>query len=205
VEEGVDLRAQTLADWSRHAHQFAGEFVEGLASAVAQACPRTQGPPPLGGAVKASGEGAPPEGRRLNLQGHSLQVAGGRGTSGGTFGLAVPQVPAHTATDKRGQRDLVSQTTTRLFIDPDVRWQGQPTPREPHDHTVLAKGADQAREGHRRDVADHHPQPQTQPAMRRHEGSTGHRWAPLAVTPDAMRQGSLVIPGVVFSLENNRL
>ncbi len=73
----------------------------------------------------------------------------------GTFGVAVTQVPDHTATDNRGQTHLGSQTTTMLFIGQDVRRQRQPTPREYHDHTVLAKGADQAIEGHGRDVADH--------------------------------------------------
>src|SRR5439155_1160587 len=31
VQEGVELRAQTFAYWSRQAHQFAWEFVEGMA------------------------------------------------------------------------------------------------------------------------------------------------------------------------------
>ena len=34
VEEGVELRAQPLADRSRHAHQFAGEFVECIVHGV---------------------------------------------------------------------------------------------------------------------------------------------------------------------------
>src|SRR5712691_6837168 len=120
VQEGVELRAQTLADWSRHAHQFAWEFVEGMAQAVAQARPRKQGPHTLGRAVKAIGEGTPHAVRRLNLKGRSLKVTIGRGKSGGTFGRAVAQMPEHAATDNRGQIHLVGQTLAVLFIGQDI-------------------------------------------------------------------------------------
>src|SRR5713226_10253061 len=107
-----------------------------------QSSPRKQGLHTAGGAVEAIGEGTPHLVRWLMLEGSALIRTIGLREGCCTCGVAVPQVPDHAATDHRGQIHLVSQTTTMLFIGQDVRRQRQPTPREYHDHTVLAKGAD---------------------------------------------------------------
>src|SRR6266568_1507769 len=118
----VELRTQPLAHWSRHAHQFARQLIEGVAQAIAQASSWKQRPHTAGGAVKAIGEGALYLVRRLNLKGRVLKVAIGRGKGGGTLGLTVPQMPEHTAADDGGQIHLARETVAVLFIGQDMHW-----------------------------------------------------------------------------------
>src|SRR3989442_13718289 len=61
------------------------------------------------------------------LKGSLLELAIGRGEGGGTFGVAVPQVPEHTATDNGRQIDPIGETATVFLIGQKVCRQRQAT------------------------------------------------------------------------------
>ena len=66
VEQGVELRAQGLADRGRDGHKFLRELIERVAQTVTEACTREQRPHTLDGAVEAIGQDASdPIGRLL--------------------------------------------------------------------------------------------------------------------------------------------
>ena len=75
-----------------------------------------------------------------------------------------------------------------LFIGQEIGGQGQPTPREHRHQTLVAERTDQAIEGHRRDMADHRAQFQTEAAVRGQQGITGHLRAHLAIAQDEVRE-----------------
>ena len=59
IEQGVELRAQGLADRGRARRQFLRELIDGMAQAVAEACPREQRPHTTGRTIEAIGEDPP--------------------------------------------------------------------------------------------------------------------------------------------------
>src|SRR5262249_7648671 len=81
-------------------------------------------------------------------KGSLLELAIGRGEGGGTFGVAVPQVPEHTATDHGGQIDPIGETATVFLIGQKVCRQRQATLDQYRDQAVVSQGTDQAIEGH---------------------------------------------------------
>src|SRR5712691_6352847 len=88
------------------------------------------------------------------LKGSLLELAIGRGEGGGTFGVAVPQVPEHTATDNGRQIDPIGETATVFLIGQKVCLQRQATLDQYRDQAVLSQGTDQAIKGHGGDMAD---------------------------------------------------
>src|SRR5256886_17621907 len=88
------------------------------------------------------------------LKGSLLELAIGRGEGGGTFGVAVPQVPEHTATDNGRQIDPIGETATVFLIGQKVCRQRQATLVQYLDQAVLSQGTDQAIKGHGGDMAD---------------------------------------------------
>src|SRR2546427_3182912 len=127
VQQGVELRAYTLAHRGRDADQLVRELVERVAQAGAQRRPRKQGPHTFGGAVEAIGEGTPDTVRRLMRKGCALKRAVGRGKGHRAFGGAIAEMPNDTTADDRGQIDLVGATVAVLFIGEEGAWQRQPT------------------------------------------------------------------------------
>src|SRR5215510_7360658 len=98
------------------------------------------------------------------LKGSLLELAIGRGEGGGTFGVAVPQVPDHPATDNGGQIDPIGETATVFLIGQNVCRQRQATLDQYRDQAVLSQGTDQVIEGHGGDIASGTPF-QTEAAM----------------------------------------
>src|SRR5215475_1638057 len=88
------------------------------------------------------------------LKGSLLELAIGRGEGSSTFGVAVPQVPEHPATDNGGQIDPIGATATVFLIGQNVCRQRQATLDQYRDQAVVSQGADQAIEGHGGDMAD---------------------------------------------------
>jgi hypothetical protein len=81
-----------------------------------------------------------------------LLIRPGKGRRTGVFGVA--QMPEYTATDNRGQIHLFGETVAMLFISQEIGGEGQTTPGQNRYYTLVAEGADQAIEGHRRDMTD---------------------------------------------------
>jgi hypothetical protein len=148
VEQRVELGAQHLADRGRDGRQFLRELDERMAEAVAQAHPRKQGPQTPGGAVEAIGQDASDPVRRLLVECRASKLAIGLSQSGGTGVLGISQMPDHPATDNRRQIHLVDETVTMLLVGHEVGGEGQPTPRQHSDQTVVAECADEAIERH---------------------------------------------------------
>ena len=69
----------------------------------------------LGGAVEAIGEGAFDSIGRLLVERRTLEHLIGRSKGGRTGLCRIAQVPDDTATDNRGQIDLVGETATLLL------------------------------------------------------------------------------------------
>src|SRR4029434_10433934 len=105
--------------------------------------------------------------RRLLLERRLLKLAVRLGKSRRTGGLRVGQVPEDTATDNGGERDLVGETATVLFIGQKIGGEWQPTPGEHRDQTLAPKRTDEAIERHGREMVEDGAQCQTEPAMRR--------------------------------------
>ena len=162
--------------------------MERVAEAVAQARPRKERPHTLGGAVKAIGEDPFDPIRRLLLGGRALKLAIGLGKGRRTGLLGVAQMPEHAATDNRGQIHLLRETAAVLFIGQEIDGQGQPTPGQHGDQTLVAKRTDEAIERHGRDMVEHRAQLQTEAAMRGQQGIAGHLRAHLAIAQDEVRE-----------------
>jgi hypothetical protein len=173
---------QGLAHGGGDRRPWPGELGERLAEAVAQARAREPRPQTLGGAIEAIGEDPFDPVRRLLLGCGALKLSIGLGEGGGTSVLGVAQVPDDTTMDNRGQRHLVGETVTMLLISEEIHRQGQTTSDHARHYTLLAEGADQALEGHRRDRADHRAQLQTQAAMGGQQGIASDLGSHLAVT-----------------------
>ena len=182
--QGVELRAQALADRRRDRRQFCGELGERVAQAVAQARARQERPPTLGGAVEAIGEDPLDPVRRLLLASHALQRAIGRGQGRGTGVLGIAQRPEHPATDQRGPVHVGRETVTRLLVCQAVGGQRPPTPRQHSDQTVLAACANEALERPGRDLGDHRPARQPEPTVGGQQGIAGHLRVHLAIAYD---------------------
>jgi hypothetical protein len=155
-----------------------------VAQAGTQARPREQRPHTAGRAIEAIGEDPPDPIRGLLLACSALELAIRLGESYRAGLHRVPQMPHHTATDNRGQIDLLSETATVLFVSQEIDWQGQPTPGQDGHQTVVAERTDEAVECHRRDVADHRAPFQTETTMGGQEGITSHFWAHLTIAQD---------------------
>src|SRR5215217_4331172 len=80
--------------------------------------------------------------------------------------LRVAQVPDDPTTDDRGQIGLLGETVTVLYIGQQIGGQGQLTPGEHRDQTVVAKRTDQAIEGHGGDMVEDRAQFQTEATVR---------------------------------------
>jgi len=184
----VKLRAQHLTDRRRDRRKFLRELVERVPQAGAETRPRKECAQARGGTVEPVAQNPPdPIGRVLPGCG-ALKPAVGLGKGRGAGVLGVPQMPDDTATDNRGKIHLLGETVTVFFIDQDIGGQGQTTPGEHRDQTLVAKRADQAIEGHRGDMADHRAPLQTQSAMRRQQGVAGNVRTHRAIAQDEMRE-----------------
>ena len=117
-----------------------------------------------------------------------LKLTVGRCESDRTLGLAVAQVPEHSATDNGGQIHPFGETLARLFIGQDIGRQRQITLDEDVAQTVLTQGADQTIESHGREMADGRTPFQTEPAMSGQQGISGRLGSHRAVPQDAMGQ-----------------
>ena len=117
-----------------------------------------------------------------------VKLTVGRCESDRTLGLAVAQVPDHSATDHGGQIHPFGETLAMLFIGQDIGRQRQMTLDEDVDQTVLTQGADQTIESHGRDMADGRTPFQTEPAMSGQQGISGRLGAHRAVPQDEMGQ-----------------
>jgi hypothetical protein len=108
-------------------------------------------------------------------QGSLLKHAIRLGERHRTLRVAVAQVPDHTATDNRGQIDLVGETAAVFFINQDIDRHRQGTPSQHGDQTLLTQGTDQTIKGHGGDVADRRAQLQAEPAMGSQQSILGNR------------------------------
>jgi len=188
VQQGMELRAQALADGRRHTKQFAREFVEGVAQAQAQTCLWKQRPHAADGAVKAIGQDTSHLVRRLMRESRALKHAIRLGECCGTFGGAVAQVPEDTAFDDRGQVDPLGETMAVFLIGQDRRGQRQATPGQHRNQTRVSQGTDHAIEGHRRDGTDGGTPCQAQAAMGGDQGLAGCVRPHRSITPDEVWQ-----------------
>jgi hypothetical protein len=116
--------------------------------------PREQRPHTFGGAVEAIGQDASNPIGRLLLGCHALKLLIRLGISRRTGGLGIAQMPENTATGDRRQIDLLGEAMTVLFIGQEIDGQGQTTSCQDRHQTLLAKGTDQAIEGHGRNMGD---------------------------------------------------
>ncbi len=89
VEQGVELRAQGLADRGRYRHKFGGQLIDRMAETVAEACTREQRPQALDGTVEAIDEDPLDLVRRLLLRRGALKLAIGlrKGNRTGILGI----------------------------------------------------------------------------------------------------------------------
>jgi hypothetical protein len=188
VQQGVELRTECLTDWGGDGRQFPGEPVDRMAETVAEARTREPCLDAFDRTVEAIGQDAPDPIRQLLLERRTLEllIRLGQGRRTGVFGVA--QMPEHTATDNRGQIHLLGETVAVLFIRQDIDGEGQTTPGQNRDDTLVAEGADQAIEGHRRDLTDDRTAFQTEPTMRRQRGVASDIRSHLARAQDEMRQ-----------------
>src|SRR5215510_2110455 len=108
------------------------------------------------------------------LKGSLLELAIRRGEGGGTFGVAVPLVPEHTATDNGGQIDPISETATVFLIGQNVCRQRQATLDQDRNQAVLSQGTEQAIEGHGGEMADGGTPVQAEATMGGDQGLPGH-------------------------------
>jgi hypothetical protein len=120
----------------------------------------------LGSTIEAVGEDPFDPVRRLLLDRRALERAVGLGQGRRTGLLGVAQVPDDTATDDRGQIDLLGETMTVLLIGQEIDGQGQTTSCEDRHQTLVAEGTDQAIEAHGRDIADNGAEFQAEAPMR---------------------------------------
>ena len=117
VPQGVELRAQLLAYGRRNRYKFGGQLVDRVAQTVTEACSREQRPHALRSAVEAIGEHPFDPIGRLLVERRTLEHLIGLGKGGRTGLRRRAQVPDDTATDNRGQIDLVGETATVLLIE----------------------------------------------------------------------------------------
>jgi hypothetical protein len=155
-----------------------------MAQAVAQARSREEHPHALSGAVEALDKDPLNPIRWFLLGGGTLQHPIGLGQGCGTSFLGVASIPDHTTTDDRGKGHFRCQTTAVFFISQDVRGQGQATLGQYRHHTVVAQGAPQTIESHRRDRIEDCTERHTQASMRRQEGVASALRAHLARAQD---------------------
>ena len=188
VHQRVELRTKGLTDRGRDGHEFLRELGECVAQAGAQARSREERAQTLRGAVKAIGEHPSDPIGRLMLECRALKLPMGLGKSRGTGLLGVPQMPDDATTDDRGQKDLLGEAVTVLFIREEICGQGQATPGQYPDQTVLAECADEAIERHRGNMADHGAELQTQVTVCGQQGIAGHLRSHLARAQDEVRQ-----------------
>jgi hypothetical protein len=149
IEQGVERRAQGLADRGRARRPLLRELMDGMAPAVAEACPREQRPHTPGRTIAALGEDPPDPIRGVLLGRRALERLIRRRQGEGTCVRGVAQRPAHPATDDRGQRHLVSETAAVLFIHQEIPGPRQTTSCQHRSQTLGAECTDQAIQGHR--------------------------------------------------------
>ena len=137
VPPGVKLRASRLAHRRRERRALPRELMDRMAAAVVQARSRQEHPHTLGGAVKAIAEDPFDPVRRLLLGGLAVQRLIGPSTGRGTCLLGLAEMPEHAATDDRGEGHLLCQTAAVFFIGQDIGGQGQATPDQHGDQTLL--------------------------------------------------------------------
>jgi hypothetical protein len=113
-----------------------------MAQAVAQARSRKERPQTLGGTVEAIDEDPLDLVRRLLLRRSALKLAIGLREGNRTRLRGISQMPEHSATDNRRQIHLFSETATVLLVGQEIRGQGETTPGEHRDQTLVAKGTD---------------------------------------------------------------
>src|SRR4029453_10553734 len=107
---------------------------------------------------------------------------------GGTFGVAVPQVPEHTATDNGRQIDPIGETATVFLIGKEGCRQRQGTLDQYRDQAVLSQGTDQAIKGHGGDMADGGTPFQAEATMGGDQGLPGHIGAHASIAEDEVWQ-----------------
>jgi hypothetical protein len=79
VEQGVELRAQGLADRGRERHKFGGQLIDRMAETVTEVCTRKQRPQALDGTVEPIGPDASDPIGRLLLERCALELLVGLG------------------------------------------------------------------------------------------------------------------------------
>src|SRR5262249_18066761 len=79
---------------------------------------------------------------------------------------------------------FVGETAAMFLIGEEIDGQWQPTPRRHRHEALMTKSVHQAIEGHRREVIEHCTQLQTEAAMRRPHGVTGHLRMHLTVAQE---------------------
>ena len=103
VQEGVALRAESLAHRRRDRREFAGELVEGVAETVTEAHSWKQCAHVLGRTIEAIGQDSPDTIGRLLLERRVLELLVGLGKGRGTGLRSVAQMPEHAPTDNGRQ------------------------------------------------------------------------------------------------------
>lgn len=88
------------------------------------------------------------------FEGRPLKLAVRLGKGHRTFGRAGAQVPDYPTTDDGGEIDPIGEAVAVLFVGQEIGRQRQMTLEQHADQALLAKGADQAIQGHRGEVAD---------------------------------------------------
>ena len=151
VEQGVELRTERLTHWRSNRRQFLWELEECVAQAVAEARPGKQRPQALAGAVEAIRQDAPDAIGRVLLGGSALKLAIRLGKRHCTGVLRITEMPQDTATDNRGQIDLLGETVAVLLVGQEIRGQCQPTPGHHRHQAVVAQRAHETVEGHGRE------------------------------------------------------
>jgi hypothetical protein len=159
-----------------------------VAEAIAEAHPWKQRPNAFDGTVEAISENPPDPIGRLVLDRRALEFLIGLGEGCCTSVLGVAKVPDDTTADNRGQIHFVSQTVTVLFISQKIGGEGQTTPTQYGDETLLSKRADETIERHRREMPDDRTEFQTQSSLRRQQGMAGRFRAQRAIAQDEMRE-----------------
>jgi len=162
--------------------------VERGAPAKAQARPRQPGPPTADGAVEAIGKGAPHLGRWLMLKSRALKPTRGLRAGRRAVGRTVTQRPDAPPPDDGGPGDPRGEATAVFVIGQDRGRQRQATAGQPCDHTVVAQGTEQAREGQRGKVQNGRTPCEAEATVGSEQGLARHRGTPAAIAQDAVRQ-----------------
>src|SRR5262245_12120495 len=116
VEQGVELRAQGLADRGCYRDKFGGERIDRMAETVAEMCPREQRPQALDSTIEPICQDASDPKCRLLLGRGTLKHPIGLRKGRRTRLLGVAEMPDHAPTDNGRQIDFVCQTCAVFLI-----------------------------------------------------------------------------------------